>query len=121
MLTFDQNLSRTSHLTWNKSRSLYTLAPLLLSRTHLLLLYPMFTLLQPCCSPCCFCRCMVHSVKPLYVFLFNHPLSGSPVFRSLCKYLLFSENFLDHLYLNYTISPASIHTHSSYFLTCLFP
>lgn len=35
-------------------------------------------------------RCVVHSMKPWYVFLFNHPLAGSPVFRSLFKYLLFS-------------------------------
>ena len=32
----------------------FTLWLLLLFRTHLLLLYPVFTLLQPCCSPCCF-------------------------------------------------------------------
>lgn len=99
MLSFDQNLSRTFHLTWNKSRSLYTLSPLLLFRTHLLLLYPVFTLLQPCYPPCCSLKMYGTFHEALVCVLVQSSTSWFPCLQIFIQIFPFQWDFFWLLYL----------------------
>lgn len=108
--------SKNFHLTFNKSLRVYNLVPLLLLRTHLLLLYLLFTLLQPHWPSCCSLNMSGMFHRALACVLIQASTSRLPHLQIFMQISPFQWEFFWLLYLTMHLIPA-LHLYMSYWVS----